>query len=71
MTTLLVGIGGALGSILRYWAAAWRSRRPAARRGARFPVGTLLVNVVGAWRSAAWHSSPSERETLGPRRGPS
>ena len=41
---LLVGTGGFLGSILRFWLAGWVFRalgRP------WFPVGTLAVNVLG------------------------
>jgi len=38
---LLIALGGALGSIARYWV----STTVAARMGVRFPYGTLLVNL--------------------------
>lgn len=41
---LLVGAGGFLGSILRYLVGGWAH---ALVPTARFPVGTLLVNVLG------------------------
>lgn len=41
---LLVGAGGFLGSVLRYWMAAWVFR---ALGKPWFPVGTLAVNVLG------------------------
>ncbi len=44
MTTLWVGLGGALGSIARYHVAQWT----AARHGTSFPWGTLAVNLVGS-----------------------
>jgi CrcB protein len=39
---LLIAAGGALGSILRYWIGSTVS----GRMGARFPYGTLIVNVT-------------------------
>ena len=44
MRTLLVGIGGFVGSVLRYWLSGLaQSAAPAAS----FPLGTLAVNVTG------------------------
>lgn len=43
---LLVGAGGFLGSVLRYWMAAWAFR---ALGKPWFPVGTLAVNVLGCF----------------------
>jgi CrcB protein len=43
--TLLVGIGGLVGSICRYWVAGWVQ----ALNGTDFPVGTLAVNVAGSF----------------------
>lgn len=40
---LLIGVGGAVGSILRFVAATWCQRMA----GQSFPVGTLIVNVTG------------------------
>jgi CrcB protein len=41
---LLIGIGGFVGSILRYWISGLA--QDVAAQGA-FPIGTLMVNVVG------------------------
>ena len=46
MTALLVGVGGALGSMLRYWAGGLAQQAAGGAAGG-FPIGTLLVNVVG------------------------
>ena len=45
MNSLYVGMGGALGSVARYWLDAWVQ----ARLGARLPFGTLAVNAVGSF----------------------
>ena len=42
---LLVGLGGALGSIARYWCSGFMARH----FGETFPVGTLFVNVSGSF----------------------
>ncbi len=42
MTPLLVAVGAAIGAPLRYGLATWLD-------GARWPAGTLLVNVVGSF----------------------
>ncbi|PST25341.1 fluoride efflux transporter CrcB [Mesorhizobium plurifarium] len=42
---LLVGAGGALGSILRYLVGLWMLQRA----GPAFPWGTLFVNVTGSF----------------------
>jgi fluoride exporter len=39
---LLIAIGGALGSIARYWVGS----SIASRMGIRFPYGTLIVNIT-------------------------
>ena len=39
---LLIAIGGALGSIARYWVGS----TIAGRMGIRFPYGTLVVNIT-------------------------
>ena len=46
MTPLLVAVGGALGSVLRYWAGGLAQQVAGGAAGG-FPIGTLLVNVVG------------------------
>jgi CrcB protein len=40
---LIVGVGGFIGSVLRYWLSGLAHRW----MGDAFPVGTLLVNVMG------------------------
>ena len=42
---LWVALGGAAGSVARYWLAA----AVAALTGPRFPWGTLLINIVGSF----------------------
>ena len=44
-TWLAVAAGGALGSLARFWLAAG----VAALTGARFPWGTLLINILGSF----------------------
>jgi CrcB protein len=43
-TWLAVAVGGAIGSLARFWLAAAAT----ALTGPRFPWGTLLINVVGS-----------------------
>jgi len=43
--SLMVGLGGALGSILRFWASGIVSNR----LGGRFPYGTFVVNCTGSF----------------------
>jgi fluoride exporter len=42
---LLVGIGGCLGSILRFWLGSYIG----GKMGARFPYGTLVINITGSF----------------------
>jgi fluoride exporter len=42
---VLVGLGGFLGSILRFWAGAYISER----MGTRFPYGTFIINITGSF----------------------
>ncbi len=41
----LVGAGGCLGSILRFWLGTYI----ASRLGTRFPYGTLVINITGSF----------------------
>jgi len=45
MKYLMVGIGGAAGSILRFWASSYLG----GRMGSRFPYGTFVVNISGSF----------------------
>ena len=42
---LMVAIGGALGSVLRFWVGGYVSNR----MGSRFPYGTFIVNVTASF----------------------
>ena len=44
-TYLLIGIGGALGSMARFWLAAF----VAEIMGPQFPWGTILINILGSF----------------------
>ena len=46
MRFLLVGLGGCVGSMLRYWASTMVQRLTSA---SDFPAGTLTVNVIGCF----------------------
>ena len=48
MTTLWIGLGGALGSMARHWLAVLVQERT----GVGFPYGTLTVNVLGSFFAA-------------------
>src|ERR1700719_1300695 len=41
----MVGIGGCLGSILRFWLG----RYIGSKMGTRFPYGTLVINITGSF----------------------
>ena len=42
---LMVGVGGGLGSILRFWLGSYIG----GRMGTRFPYGTFVINVTGSF----------------------
>ena len=42
---ILVGLGGLVGSVARYWVGGWVQRL----NGSEFPLGTLTVNIVGSF----------------------
>ena len=41
----MVGIGGCLGSILRFWLGSYIG----GKMGTRFPYGTLVINITGSF----------------------
>lgn len=43
--SLWVALGGALGSVARYWTGLWMARL----LGEAFPFGTLLINILGSF----------------------
>lgn len=42
---LMVGLGGGLGSIVRFWVGSYVG----SKMGVRFPYGTLLINITGSF----------------------
>jgi CrcB protein len=42
---LMVGVGGCLGSILRFWLGSYIGNR----MGSRFPYGTFVINITGSF----------------------
>ena len=64
MSALLVAVGGAAGSVLRYWMSGVAQRSvPATGAWSLFPLGTLAVNVLGCLIVGALAE-------IGERRGP-
>ena len=64
MNALLVAVGGAAGSVLRYWMSGAAQRSvPATGTWSVFPLGTLAVNVLGCLIVGAIAE-------IGERRGP-
>src|SRR5271168_2564594 len=45
MKYLMVGIGGCIGSVLRFWVSSFLGERI----GTRFPFGTFAVNITGSF----------------------
>jgi fluoride exporter len=41
----MVGVGGCLGSILRFWVGSYIG----GRMGTRFPYGTMVINITGSF----------------------
>jgi CrcB protein len=59
---LIVGVGGFIGSILRYWLSGLAHRWA----GDAFPAGTLLVNVLGCLAVGAFWGLVEYREWFNP-----
>jgi CrcB protein len=55
MATLWVAIGGALGSVARYWIALW-----AAPLSRDLPLGTIGINVLGSFAIALFGALTAE-----------
>ncbi|WP_333594418.1 fluoride efflux transporter CrcB [Anaerospora hongkongensis] len=59
---ILVAVGGGIGATTRYLTSNWA----AARFGAEFPMGTLLVNVVGCFIIGVFMALTTERLSVSP-----
>ena len=62
MNLLVVAIGGAIGACTRYLVSTWA----AGRFGAEFPMGTLIVNIVGCFIIGAFFTITTERLIVSP-----
>ena len=62
MNILAIAIGGAMGSVLRFWV----SHGVHAVMGRDYPYGTLTVNVVGSLLMGVLYMLLTERLELGP-----
>jgi CrcB protein len=60
--TILIGIAGLVGTLLRYWV----SGVVAQKYGERFPWGTMAVNLVGCFLAGAVFYLAEERSLLSP-----
>lgn len=59
---ILVAIGGGIGSVARYLTSNWM----ADRFGMDFPMGTLVVNVVGCFIIGLFMTLATERLSISP-----
>lgn len=59
--TLLVAVGGLVGSVARYWIAGWVQ----GLNGTQFPVGTLAVNILGSFVIGLMMTASLERGVIG------
>ena len=62
LNLLAVAIGGAIGACTRYLVSAWA----AGRFGAEFPMGTLIVNIVGCFIIGVFMTLTTERLMVSP-----
>ncbi len=60
--TILIGVAGLIGTLLRYWLSGFVARR----YGETFPVGTLVVNVIGCLIAGAVFNLTEERFLVNP-----
>ncbi len=60
--TILIGIAGLIGTLLRYWLSEFVTRQS----GQTFPWGTLVVNVVGCLLAGLVFNLTEERLLLAP-----
>jgi CrcB protein len=60
---LIIGIGGFVGAISRYWIALWIGQR----WGRNFPLGTFVINVTGSFLIGLLMTLMAERFTENPQ----
>jgi len=60
--TILIGIAGLIGTLLRYWLASFVTRQ----HGETFPWGTMAVNIIGCLIAGAIFYLTEERLLLTP-----
>jgi len=62
VAVLLVAVGGAIGSVARYLVGGWI----AARFGASFPYGTLVINLTASFAIGLFLAFAEQRAGLSP-----
>lgn len=62
LNLLAVAVGGAIGACTRYLVSGWA----AGRFGAEFPMGTLIVNIVGCFIIGVFLTLTTERLIVSP-----
>ncbi len=60
---LLISLGAVLGANLRYWVSDWANQR----WETQFPLGTLIVNLIGCFVLSFFMSITAERFIIDPR----
>ena len=60
--TILIGVAGLIGTLLRYWLSGFVARQT----GESFPWGTLFVNIVGCLIAGAVFHLMEERALVNP-----
>lgn len=63
MSYLWVGIGGAVGSMLRFWLNGLVSNTPF---GAIFPLGTMVINITGSFAIGVFAALTSPESRFNP-----
>jgi CrcB protein len=62
MKTILIGLAGLVGTILRYWLSGLAARQ----YGETFPWGTIAVNLIGCFLAGAIFYVTEERVLVSP-----
>ncbi len=60
---LIIGIGGFIGAVSRYWIALWIGQR----WGRSFPLGTFIINITGSFLIGLLMTLMAERFTENPQ----